>query len=131
MDYHGHGTHVAGIIAADNSWYEFSHCEPNACRTVSVTNIFRLTGVAPDAELLIYKVFSDVRIDQPNFDTPNMLIVCTKQDPWETDEETIMQALCDAYNAGVCFYLRYHLQVVLMLLGGCRHHEHRTTQWVF
>ncbi|KAH7157153.1 peptidase S8/S53 domain-containing protein [Dactylonectria macrodidyma] len=55
MDYHGHGTHVAGIIAAENSW---------------------LTGVAPDAELLIYK------------------------EPWETDEETIMQALCDAYNAG-------------------------------
>jgi hypothetical protein len=24
-----------------------------------------------------------------------------RQDPWETDEETIMQALCDAYNAGV------------------------------
>ncbi|KAM0348386.1 hypothetical protein ACHAPU_004356 [Fusarium lateritium] len=59
MDYQGHGTHVAGIIAAENKW---------------------LTGVAPDAELLIYKVFSD--------------------DPWETDEETIMQALCDAYNAG-------------------------------
>ncbi|KAF5673203.1 putative subtilisin-like serine protease [Fusarium heterosporum] len=59
MDYQGHGTHVAGIIAAENQW---------------------LTGVAPDAELLIYKVFSD--------------------DPWETDEETIMQALCDAYNAG-------------------------------
>ncbi|KAI5466831.1 peptidase S8/S53 domain-containing protein [Mariannaea sp. PMI_226] len=59
MDFHGHGTHVAGIIAADNTW---------------------LTGVAPDAKLLIYKVFSD--------------------DPWETDEETIMQALCDAYNAG-------------------------------
>ncbi|KAF4456563.1 putative subtilisin-like serine protease [Fusarium austroafricanum] len=59
MDYQGHGTHVAGIIAAENEW---------------------LTGVAPDAELLIYKVFSD--------------------DPWETDEETIMQALCDAYNAG-------------------------------
>ncbi|KAM0245454.1 hypothetical protein ACHAP5_005410 [Fusarium lateritium] len=55
MDYQGHGTHVAGIIAAENEW---------------------LTGVAPDAELLIYK------------------------DPWETDEETIMQALCDAYNAG-------------------------------
>ncbi|KAH8706750.1 peptidase S8/S53 domain-containing protein [Ilyonectria robusta] len=55
MDFHGHGTHVAGIIAADNSW---------------------LTGVAPDAELLIYK------------------------EPWETDEETIMQALCDAYHAG-------------------------------
>ncbi|KAM0427243.1 hypothetical protein ACHAPT_007673 [Fusarium lateritium] len=59
MDFEGHGTHVAGIIAADNEW---------------------LTGVAPDAELLIYKVFSD--------------------DPWETDEETIMQALCDAYSAG-------------------------------
>ncbi|KAF4981815.1 hypothetical protein FZEAL_2442 [Fusarium zealandicum] len=59
MDYEGHGTHVAGIIAANNEW---------------------LTGVAPDAELLIYKVFSD--------------------DPWETDEETVMQALCDAYNAG-------------------------------
>ncbi|KAF5022434.1 hypothetical protein F66182_5519 [Fusarium sp. NRRL 66182] len=59
MDYQGHGTHVAGIVAADNEW---------------------LTGVAPDAELLIYKVFSD--------------------DPWETDEATIMQALCDAYNAG-------------------------------
>ncbi|EGU82523.1 hypothetical protein FOXB_06960 [Fusarium oxysporum f. sp. conglutinans Fo5176] len=59
MDYQGHGTHVAGIIAAKNEW---------------------LTGVAPEADLLIYKVFSD--------------------DPWETDEETIMQALCDAYNAG-------------------------------
>ncbi|KAM0301737.1 hypothetical protein ACHAPM_004885 [Fusarium culmorum] len=59
MDYQGHGTHVAGIIAAENEW---------------------LTGVAPDAELLVYKVFSD--------------------NPWETDEVTIMQALCDAYNAG-------------------------------
>ncbi|KAH7249731.1 peptidase S8/S53 domain-containing protein [Fusarium redolens] len=62
MDYQGHGTHVAGIIAAKNEWQVL------------------LTGVAPEAELLIYKVFSD--------------------DPWETDEETIMQALCDAYNAG-------------------------------
>ncbi|ENH68331.1 Thermophilic serine proteinase [Fusarium oxysporum f. sp. cubense race 1] len=41
MDYQGHGTHVAGIIAAKNEW---------------------LTGVAPEAELLIYKVFSDLRI---------------------------------------------------------------------
>ncbi|KAK0384360.1 hypothetical protein NLU13_8447 [Sarocladium strictum] len=59
MDYYGHGTHVAGIIAGDSSWF---------------------TGVAPDAELLIYKVFSD--------------------EPYDTDEETIIQAFCDAYGAG-------------------------------
>ncbi|KAH8174812.1 subtilase family protein [Sarocladium implicatum] len=59
MDYYGHGTHVAGIIAGKSSWF---------------------TGVAPDAELLIYKVFAD--------------------DPWETDEETLIQSFCDAYGAG-------------------------------
>ena len=59
MDHYGHGTHVAGIIAADNNW---------------------LTGVAPDAELLSYKVFAD--------------------EPWDTDEEMLMQAFCDAYGAG-------------------------------
>ncbi|KAI9166299.1 Minor extracellular protease vpr [Paramyrothecium foliicola] len=37
MDERGHGTHVAGIIGAKNEWF---------------------TGVAPDAELLAYKVFS-------------------------------------------------------------------------
>ncbi|KAI9147819.1 Subtilisin NAT [Paramyrothecium foliicola] len=59
MDYYGHGTHVAGIIAAENEW---------------------LTGVAPDAELLIYKVFAD--------------------NPWDTDEEALIQSFCDAYSAG-------------------------------
>ncbi|VTT72934.1 unnamed protein product [Fusarium fujikuroi] len=76
MDYQGHGTHVAGIIAAKNEW---------------------LTGVAPEAELLIYKVFSD--------------------DPWETDEETIMQALCDAYNAGVSTIMHKY---VLLLTGNLK-----------
>jgi subtilisin family serine protease len=38
-DFYGHGTHVAGIIAAENDWF---------------------TGVAPDAQLLSYKVFADV-----------------------------------------------------------------------
>ncbi|KFA48007.1 hypothetical protein S40293_02676 [Stachybotrys chartarum IBT 40293] len=52
LDYYGHGTHVAGIIAADT----------------------------PDAELLIYKVFAD--------------------QPWDSDEETLIQAFCDAYGAG-------------------------------
>ncbi|CAM1503807.1 Fc.00g013980.m01.CDS01 [Cosmosporella sp. VM-42] len=59
MDFEGHGTHVAGIIAADNDW---------------------LTGVAPDARLLIYKIFSDT--------------------PWDSNEETVIQAFCDAYQAG-------------------------------
>ncbi|KAG9250584.1 peptidase S8/S53 domain-containing protein [Emericellopsis atlantica] len=59
MDFYGHGTHVAGIIAADNDW---------------------LTGVAPDVELLIYKVFADNAVD--------------------TSEEVLIQAFCDAYGAG-------------------------------
>ncbi|KAM6478861.1 subtilisin-like protein [Trichoderma sp. SZMC 28011] len=59
MDHHGHGTHVAGIIAAENEW---------------------LTGVAPDAQLLSFKVFAD--------------------DPWDTDEDVLIQAFCDAYGAG-------------------------------
>lgn len=60
MDHHGHGTHVAGIIAAENEW---------------------LTGVSPDAQLLSFKVFAD--------------------DPWDTDEDVLIQAFCDAYGAGV------------------------------
>ncbi|KAK5995716.1 Thermophilic serine proteinase [Cladobotryum mycophilum] len=59
MDLHGHGTHVAGIVAADNEW---------------------LIGVAPDAKLLVYKVFPDV--------------------PENTDEDILIQAFCDAYSAG-------------------------------
>ncbi|TFB06704.1 hypothetical protein CCMA1212_000331 [Trichoderma ghanense] len=59
MDFHGHGTHVAGIIAAENEW---------------------LIGVAPDARLLSFKVFAD--------------------DPWDTDEDVLIQAFCDAYGAG-------------------------------
>ncbi|KAL7932468.1 subtilisin-like protein [Trichoderma chlorosporum] len=59
MDSHGHGTHVAGIIAAENEW---------------------LVGVAPDAQLLSFKVFAD--------------------DPWDTDEDVLIQAFCDAYGAG-------------------------------
>ncbi|CAI6093329.1 unnamed protein product [Clonostachys chloroleuca] len=58
-DFYGHGTHVAGIIAGKSHWF---------------------TGVAPDADLLIYKVFSD--------------------DPLDTDEEVLIQAFCDAYSAG-------------------------------
>ncbi|KAF7544235.1 hypothetical protein G7Z17_g10110 [Cylindrodendrum hubeiense] len=50
MDFHGHGTHVAGIIAAENGW---------------------LTGVAPDAELLIYKVFSDADVISTSIGQPN------------------------------------------------------------
>ncbi|KAL7790302.1 peptidase S8/S53 domain-containing protein [Trichoderma ceciliae] len=59
MDFHGHGTHVAGIIAAENEW---------------------LIGVAPDAQLLSFKVFAD--------------------NPWDTDEDVLIQAFCDAYGAG-------------------------------
>ncbi|KAK1248218.1 hypothetical protein MKX08_006438 [Trichoderma sp. CBMAI-0020] len=59
MDFHGHGTHVAGIIAAENEW---------------------LVGVAPDAQVLSFKVFAD--------------------NPWDTDEDVLIQAFCDAYGAG-------------------------------
>ncbi|GAB0132019.1 hypothetical protein EsDP_00000469 [Epichloe bromicola] len=61
MDYKGHGTHVAGIIAGENEWF---------------------SGVAPEAELFIYKVFSD--------------------EPGQSDttEDVLMQAFCDAYSAG-------------------------------
>ena len=38
-DFQGHGTHVAGIVAGKSQWY---------------------TGVAPEATLLAYKVFSEV-----------------------------------------------------------------------
>ncbi|KAF7558786.1 hypothetical protein G7046_g5366 [Stylonectria norvegica] len=77
MDHEGHGTHVAGIIAADNEWQGIQIF----CGSSTQTNLYsRLTGVAPDARLLIYKVFSDT--------------------PWNTDEETLIQAFCDAYSAG-------------------------------
>ncbi|KAG6001893.1 hypothetical protein E4U21_003742 [Claviceps maximensis] len=61
MDYKGHGTHVAGIIGGQNGWF---------------------SGVAPEAELFIYKVFSD--------------------EPGQSDttEDVLIQAFCDAYSAG-------------------------------
>ncbi|KAM0474544.1 hypothetical protein ACHAPX_007488 [Trichoderma viride] len=59
MDFHGHGTHVAGIIAAENKW---------------------LVGVAPEAQILSFKVFAD--------------------NPLDTDEDVLIQAFCDAYGAG-------------------------------
>lgn len=40
-----------------------------------------------------------------------------RQDPWETDEETIMQALCDAYNAGVSTIMHKY---VLLLIGNLK-----------
>jgi hypothetical protein len=40
-----------------------------------------------------------------------------RQDPWETDEETIMQALCDAYNAGVSDIVHKY---ELLLIGTSR-----------
>ncbi|KAG6015785.1 hypothetical protein E4U43_004767 [Claviceps pusilla] len=66
MDYKGHGTHVAGIIAGENEW------------RVSIP----FSGVAPEAELFIYKVFSD--------------------EPGQSDttEDVLIQAFCDAYSAG-------------------------------
>ncbi|KAK2593736.1 hypothetical protein QQS21_008554 [Conoideocrella luteorostrata] len=59
-DFQGHGTHVAGIIAGEN----------------------KFTGVAPEAELLIYKVFSD------------------RSEESDTTEDVLIQAFCDAYSAG-------------------------------
>lgn len=61
MDYKGHGTHVAGIIAGENEWQGFPL--PSLCSGyLQFTNkiIKRFSGVAPEAELFIYKVFSDV-----------------------------------------------------------------------
>ncbi|KAK3387888.1 subtilisin-like serine protease [Podospora didyma] len=58
LDVLGHGTHVAGIIAGKSEWY---------------------TGVAPEATLLSYKVFSDID---------------------STDEDTLIAAFLMAYEAG-------------------------------
>ncbi|GKT65516.1 minor extracellular protease VPR [Colletotrichum tofieldiae] len=59
LDQQGHGTHVAGIIAGNSSV---------------------LTGVAPEATLYAYKVFSTVD---------------------GTDEDTLIEAFLAAYDAGV------------------------------
>ncbi|KAJ9144098.1 serine endopeptidase [Pleurostoma richardsiae] len=58
LDHVGHGTHVAGIIAAQSEWF---------------------TGVAPEATLLAYKVFTE---------------------QGTTDEDTLIEAFIDAYSAG-------------------------------
>ncbi|KAH8892393.1 subtilisin-like serine protease [Thozetella sp. PMI_491] len=58
LDYLGHGTHVAGIIAGKSDWF---------------------TGVAPEATLLSFKVFSDID---------------------STDEDTLIEAFIRAYDAG-------------------------------
>ncbi|KEY74466.1 hypothetical protein S7711_04502 [Stachybotrys chartarum IBT 7711] len=58
MDQMGHGTHVTGIIAAKNDWY---------------------TGVAPEATILSYKVFTEVDY---------------------TDEVTLIEAFLRAYDDG-------------------------------
>ncbi|KAK3372949.1 subtilisin-like serine protease, partial [Lasiosphaeria ovina] len=58
LDVLGHGTHVAGIIAGKSEWF---------------------TGVAPEATLLSFKVFSDID---------------------STDEDTLLEAFLLAYQAG-------------------------------
>ncbi|KAK0668740.1 subtilisin-like serine protease [Cercophora samala] len=58
LDLNGHGTHVAGIIAGKSEWY---------------------TGVAPEATLLSYKVFSNYGV---------------------TDEDTLIEAFLKAYEDG-------------------------------
>ncbi|KAK3988980.1 subtilisin-like serine protease, partial [Cladorrhinum sp. PSN332] len=58
MDYIGHGTHVAGIIGGKSEWF---------------------TGVAPEATLLSYKVFTDYGT---------------------TDDDTLVDAFLRAYEAG-------------------------------
>lgn len=57
--------------------------------------------MAPDAELLIYKVFADVSFVR-KFRCGSQLT--NVQDPLDTDEEVLMQAFCDAYGAGVCLH---------------------------
>ncbi|KAG5978810.1 hypothetical protein E4U55_005910 [Claviceps digitariae] len=71
MDYKGHGTHVAGIIAGENGW-----------QSTDFEMLKRFSGVAPEAELFMYKVFSD--------------------EPGQSDttEDVLIQAFCDAYSAG-------------------------------
>ncbi|EFY99628.2 Peptidase S8/S53, subtilisin/kexin/sedolisin [Metarhizium robertsii ARSEF 23] len=81
MDYKGHGTHVAGIIAGENEWLVIIIANyPPANIADSFRN--RFTGVAPGAELLIFKVFSDAPT------------------PSDTTEDVLIQAFCDAYTAG-------------------------------
>lgn len=61
MDHKGHGTHVAGIIAGENEWQVPSNNHPpSTLAEITDHPLRRFTGVAPGAELLIYKVFSDV-----------------------------------------------------------------------
>jgi hypothetical protein len=59
--------------------------------------MLRLTGVAPDAKLLIYKVFADVR----KYYFLRDISLRIPQRSRRTDEELIIQAFCDAYKAGV------------------------------
>lgn len=56
--------------------------------------------MAPDAQLLSFKVFADVcaTILPSTYSSP---LTSYRQDPWDTDEDVLIQAFCDAYGAGV------------------------------
>ena len=68
------------------------------------TDFLRFIGVAPEATLLSFKVFSDVRKKKLYLNTrTNTRLTLSQID--STDEDTLIEAFLMAYDAGVSFTL--------------------------
>lgn len=80
FDYQGHGTQVAGVIAGKTDWFN---------------------GVAPEATLYSYKVFSNDVSLPPQIGLHSVLITLPRVQSQVTDEDIIIDAFLQAYKDGV------------------------------
>jgi subtilisin len=95
IDYNGHGTHVAGIIAAKNNGVGVVGVAPNS-------SIYAVSVLSPYGDGLTSWIISGIEwAVEKNMTIASMSFTCNPNPYYECDDPALHAALDNAYNSGL------------------------------